>query len=115
MAPGVWLQRVAQSLTAPFSPSAHRPQARDGEVSGWAVKGTVMYGSHTISATLLQQATLPPSSLSPLGWGWGSLFSPSCLLPDPMALPGGPGLGGPRYSKAPRWLQEHSPVSSPQA
>lgn len=105
VAPRVWLRRVAQglacaSLTAPLSPSAHGPQAQDGEVSGWAVKGTMMYGGHTISATLLQQTTLPPSSLSPLGWGWGSLFSPSCLLHDPMALRGGSGLGGPRYSKA---------------
>lgn len=87
-------------LTAPLSPSAHRPQAQRGEVSGWAVKGTVMCGPHAISATRLRQAALPPSSLSPLGWG--SLFSPSCLPPDPTALPGGLGPGGPRYSKAPQ-------------
>lgn len=105
VAPRVWLRRGAQGLarvglTAPLSPSAHRPQAQRGAVSGWAVKGTVMYGPHAISATRLRQAALPPSSLSPLGWG--SLFSPSCLPPDPTALPGGPGPGGPRYSKAPQ-------------
>lgn len=74
MAPRVWLRRGAQGLarvglTAPLSPSAHRPQAQRGAVSGWAVKGTVMYGPHAISATRLRQAALPPSSLSPLGWG----------------------------------------------
>lgn len=118
VAPRVWLRRGAQGLarvglTAPLSPSAHRPQAQRGAVSGWAVKGTVMYGPHAISATRLRQAALPPSSLSPLGWG--SLFSPSCLPPDPTALPGGPGPGGPSTVRPPKWLREHSPVSSPQA
>lgn len=74
MAPRVWLRRGAQGLarvglTAPLSPSAHRPQAQRGAVSGWAVKGTVMYGPHAISATRLRQAA--PSSLQPLPLGLG--------------------------------------------